>query len=174
MFQYLLYYLYDEYTKHYLVRNDIMLFDEANKQKEYEFDNVQNKINNLLVECEGMYRSLLKYNDLITYEELYELTDEDKDNFIGIRDRAHEMEHSLLHYKEDLIRLVEGDVEWFLTDDDSFDDENYYDKYYGSNVFFNYFNVEICLSLLFDKLKQLGVPRMLVSDLHVHNGGGCC
>jgi hypothetical protein len=35
------------------------------------------------------------------------------------------MEHSLLHYKEDLIRLVEGDVEWFLTDDDSKDNDNY-------------------------------------------------
>ena len=66
-----------------------------------------------------------KYNDLITYEELYELNDADKENFIKIRDRAHEMEHSLLHYKEDLIRLVEGDVEWFLTDDDSKDNDNY-------------------------------------------------
>jgi hypothetical protein len=102
-----------------------MYFDEANKHREFEFNQVQKNVDELIVECEGMYSSLLKYNDLITYEELYELTDEDKENFIKIRDRAHEMEHSLLHYKEDLIRLVEGDVEWFLTDDDSKDNDNY-------------------------------------------------
>ena len=149
-----------------------MLFDEAKKHKESEFNQVQKKIGELIVECDGMYSSLLKYNDLITYEELYELTDEDKENFIKIRDRAHEMEHSLLHYKEDLIRLVEGDVEWFLTDDES--NDNYFDDYEKSNVFFNYFRAEISLALLFDKLKQLNVPRKSVSELHVHSGGGCC
>lgn len=149
-----------------------MLFDEAKKHKESEFNQVQKKIEELIVECDGMYSSLLKYNDLITYEELYELTDEDKENFIKIRDRAHEMEHSLLHYKEDLIRLVEGDVEWFLTDDES--NDNYFDDYEKSNVFFNYFRAEISLALLFDKLKQLNVPRKSVSELHVHSGGGCC
>ncbi|HIJ15344.1 MAG TPA: hypothetical protein HA277_02970 [Methanosphaera sp.] len=151
-----------------------MLFDEANKQKKFEFNQVQKKIGDLLVECEDMYAFLLKYNDMITYEELYELTEDDKDNFIKIRDRAHEMEHSLLHYKEDLIRLVEGDVEWFLTDVDSGSDEKFFDDYYESKVFFNYFQVEICLGLLFDKLKQLNVPRKSVSELHVHHGGGCC
>ena len=149
-----------------------MYFDEANKQKEFEFNQVQKNVDELIVECEGMYSSLLKYNDLITYEELYELTDDDKENFIKIRDRAHEMEHSLLHFKEDLIRLVEGDVEWFLTDDES--NDNYFDDYQKSNVFFNYFRAEISLALLFDKLKQLNVPRRSVSELHVHSGGGCC
>ncbi len=149
-----------------------MLFDEANKHREFEFNQVQKKIDDLVVECDDMYRSLLKYNDLITYEELYELTDDDKENFIKIRDRAHEMEHSLLHFKEDLIRLVEGDVEWFLTDDES--NDNYFDDYRNSNVFFNYFRAEISLALLFDKLKQLNVPRKSVSELHVHSGGGCC
>ncbi|WP_323737224.1 hypothetical protein PXD04_04570 [Methanosphaera sp. ISO3-F5] len=149
-----------------------MYFDEANKHREFEFNQVQKNVDELIVECEGMYSSLLKYNDLITYEELYELTDEDKENFIKIRDRAHEMEHSLLHYKEDLIRLVEGDVEWFLTDVES--NDNYFDDYQKSNVFFNYFRAEISLALLFDKLKQLNVPRKNVSELHVHSGGGCC
>ena len=153
-----------------------MLVDEANKQKEYEFDRVQNNINDLLVECEDMYRSLLKYNDLITYEELYELTDVDKENFIKIRDRAHEMEHLLLHYREDLISLIEGDVEWFLTDNDSATNKDYFNNYYNSNLFFNCFRVEINLSLLFDKLKQLNVPRKTEFNhkLHVHHGGGCC
>ncbi len=150
-----------------------MLFDEAKKHKESEFNQVQKKIDDLIVECDGMYYSLLKYNDLITYEELYELADDDKANFIRIRDRAHELEHSLLHYKEDLIRLVEGDVEWFLTDD-SLDDGEYFEDYYNSNVFFNYFRAEISIALLFDKLKQLNVPRRTVSELHVHSGGGCC
>lgn len=149
-----------------------MLFDEANKHREFEFNQVQKKIDDLIVECESKYRFLLKYNDLITYEELYDLTEEDKENFIKIRDRAHEMEHRLLHYKEDLIRLVEGDVEWFLTDDES--NDNYFDDYRNSNVFFNYFRAEISLALLFDKLKQLNVPRKSVSELHVHSGGGCC
>ena len=86
------------------------------------------------------------------------------------------MEHLLLHYREDLIGLVEGDVEWFLTDDDSSDDESFFSDYYSSKIFFNCFRVEISLSLLFDKLKQLNVPRKTKSHfhLHVHNGGGCC
>lgn len=151
-----------------------MLFDEAKKHKESEFNQVQKNIDDLIVDCDDMYRSLLKYNDLITYEELYELTDADKENFIKIRDRAHEMEHSLLHYKEDLIRLVEGDVEWFLTDDESKDNDNYFDDYNEVDVFFMYFRAEISLALLFDKLKQLNVPRKRVSELHVHSGGGCC
>ena len=151
-----------------------MLFDEANKQKEDALKQVQKNIDDLIVECEGMYTSLLKYNDLITYEELYDLTDEDKDNFIRIRDRAHEMEHSLLHYKEDLIHLIEGDVEWFLTDENSFANKNYFNNYYDSKVFFNCFRLEISLALLFDKLKQLNVPRKHVSELHIHKGGGCC
>ena len=88
-----------------------MLLNEAKKQKQYEFNQVQQKINDLMVECEEMYGFLLKYNDLITYEELYTLSEKDKENFIEIRDRAHEMEHLLLHYREDLIGLVEGDVE---------------------------------------------------------------
>lgn len=153
-----------------------MLLNEAKKQKEYEFNQVQQKINDLMVECEEMYGFLLKYNDLITYEELYTLSEKDKENFIEIRDRAHEMEHLLLHYREDLIGLVEGDVEWFLTDDDSLDDESFFSDYYSSKIFFNCFRVEISLSLLFDKLKQLNVPRKTKSHfhLHVHNGGGCC
>ena len=62
-----------------------MLFDEAKKHKESEFNQVQKNIDDLIVECDDIYRSLLKYNDLITYEELYELTDADKENFIKIR-----------------------------------------------------------------------------------------
>lgn len=153
-----------------------MLVDEAKKQKEEEYNRVQNKIRELIVECEGMYAFLLKYNDLITYEELYSLSDEDKDNFIKIRDRAHEMEHLLLHYREDLISLIEGDVEWFLTDADSVTNKDYFKNYYNSDIFFDCFRAEIGLSLLFDKLKQLNVPRKseFNHNLHVHHGGGCC
>lgn len=153
-----------------------MLVEEAKKQKKHEFDIVQKKINELMIECENMYRSLLKYNDLITYEELYTLSEEDKNDFIKIRDRAHEIEHLLLHYREDLIGLIEGDVEWFLTDDDPLVDKSFFKDYNNSDIFFNCFRVEISLGLLFDKLKQLNVPRKSKSHyhLHVHNGGGCC
>ena len=102
------------------------------------------------------------------------MTDEDKDAFVVISDRAHEMEHTLLHCRADLINLVESDVEWFLTDDDCFSDENYFKDYYSLDVFFNCFRLEISLALLFDKLKQLNVPRKSESALHVHKGGGCC
>ncbi len=153
-----------------------MLLDEARKQKKYEFNQVQKKINDLIIECESMYVSLLKYNDLITYEELYTLTQDDKNNFIRIRDRAHDMEHLLLHYKDELISLIEGDVEWFLTDEDVATNKNYFNEYYNSDIFFNYFRAEIDLSLLFDKLKQLNIPRKTEfnHNLHVHHGGGCC
>lgn len=153
-----------------------MLVDEAKKHKEYEFSQLQEKIDNLICECEKLYTFLLKYNDLITYEELYTLSDEEKDEFVKIRDRAHEMEHSLLHYREDLIGLIEGDVEWFLTDDEPLNEKNFFSEYYSSDLFFKCFRIEISLSLLFDKLKQLNVPRKTDShfQLHVHNGGGCC
>ena len=131
-----------------------MLLNEAKKQKEYEFNQVQQKINDLMVECEEMYGFLLKYNDLITYEELYTLSDEEKDEFVKIRDRAHEMEHSLLHYREDLIGLIEGDVEWFLTDDEPLNERNFFSEYYSSDLFFKCFRIEISLSLLFDKLNR--------------------
>ena len=153
-----------------------MLLDEAKKQKEYEFNQLQKKINDLISECENLYNFLLKYNDLITYEELYTLSEEEKDEFIKIRDRAHEMEHLLLHYREDLIGLVEGDVEWFLTDDEPLDERTFFKEYYSSDIFFKCFRIEISLSLLFDKLKQLNVPRRIDPhfQLHVHNSGGCC
>lgn len=59
-----------------------MLVDEANKQKEHEFEKIQNKIDDLIIECEEMYRFLLNYNDLITYEELYTLSEMDISDFL--------------------------------------------------------------------------------------------
>lgn len=155
---------------------DSMLVDEAKVHKDKEFEKVRDKIVNLVVECEGLYRSLLKYNDMITYEELYDLSGEDVESFNRIRDRAHEIEHSLLHCRADLMDLIDGDVEWFLTDDDCFNDENYFDDLKSSDIFFDCFRLEISLALLFDKLKQLNVPRKTDSHLHlhVHKGGGCC
>ena len=36
-----------------------MLFDEAKKHKESEFNQVQKNIDDLIVECDDIYRSLL-------------------------------------------------------------------------------------------------------------------
>lgn len=154
----------------------IMLVDEARKQKQYEFNQVQNNINDLITECEGMYTFLLKYNDIITYEELYTLSEEDNDEFIRIRDRTHEVEHLLVHCREDLMALIDGDIEWFLIDDTSSSDGDYFADYLDSDVFFNCFRLEVVISLLFDKLKQLNVPRKHESHFHLysHHGGGCC
>lgn len=151
-----------------------MLVDEAKEHKENEFNKVQKKIYDFINECESMYTFLSKYNDLITYEELYDLTEEDKECFIKIRDKSHDIEHLLLHCREDLIGLIEGDIEWFLTDEESRSNKNYFDDISSSDVFFNCFRVEIYLSLIFDKLKQLNIPRKVESKLYVHQGGGCC
>ncbi|RAP44252.1 hypothetical protein [uncultured Methanosphaera sp.] len=151
-----------------------MLFDEAQKIKKEKFHDIENRINDSINECIEMYEFLSGYNDLIVYEELYSLTDDDKEKFIDIRDRSHEIEHLLIHYKEDIIFLIESDIEWLLTN--SMDDESNLNDFKNSTVYYNYFKLEIIVSLIFDKLKNLNIPRKkeLNDALHVHNGGGCC
>ncbi|MDO5850926.1 MAG: hypothetical protein Q4Q23_00375 [Methanobacteriaceae archaeon] len=154
-----------------------MLMEEANEAKLKQFKNIEQNIKKSLNECESMYSKLSKYNDLITYEELYNLTDEDNEKFIIIRDETHKKEDMILEIKEELISLLELDIEWNITnkkDNSEFEDMEEYIK--NSDIYYNYFQLEIMIGLLFDKLKQLNIPRNIPikHELHHHSHGGCC
>lgn len=152
-----------------------MLVEEASKNKLEIFSNISEDLKNKIVEAEQMYGKLSEYNDLITYEELYDLTDNDKAIFSDIRNKAHDFEHELLHIKEDLLMILEPDIEWVLTNGSKEDDE-LSNTLRNSQIYYDFFKFEIILSLIFDKLKQLNVPRKKERSphLHVHKSGGCC
>lgn len=153
-----------------------MLVEEASKNKLELFNNISEDLKNKIVEAESMYSKLSEYNDLITYEELYDLTDDDKAIFHDIRDKSHDFEHELIHIKEDLLMILELDIEWVLTNGNSDDSDELSNTLRNSQIYYDFFKFEIILSLIFDKLKQLNVPRKKERShhLHVHKSGGCC
>ena len=153
-----------------------MLAQEANKTKIEIFNIISENIQKKIMESSDMYNQLSQYNNLITYEELYDLTEEDIEKFHEIRDRAHEFEHELIHIKEDLIKNMVLDIEWVLTNNENKQAKQQLDNLRKSDIFYDFFNLEIILGLIFDKLKQLNVPRKKCSHQHLysHKSGGCC
>ena len=54
------------------------------------------------------------------------------------------------------------DIEWVLTNNENKQAKQQLDNLRKSNIFYDFFNLEIILGLIFDKLKQLNVPRKKV------------